>query len=154
MQLLKWKASLTRTKFAPVEAQRAFRFELAFLFSSVLPLTGSLKPLWHSPQWWQIFPEDSTAPNKCIVLLVNPLLRGEPQWSCNWPHLLVLASAMRKLITPRKAKAENKFLKPGSLWNQGPVSKPGYEGTTCSWWLRATCSSWPLCPFSPWTAHL
>lgn len=97
------------------------RFELAFLLSSPLPVTGSLKPLWHSPQWWQILPEDSTAATKCIVLLVNPLLRGDPRRSCNWPHLLVLASASAEAYYPEKSKT----------WEQVPEIQLPVESGTC-----------------------
>lgn len=103
--------------------------------------TLTLNALLTDPPWWLC------SPNKCIVLLVNPLLRGDPQQCCNWPHLLVLASVMLKLITQRKEIAKNKFPKSGSLWNQGPFSKPRYECVTSSSWLRPTCPSLHACPF-------
>lgn len=101
----------------------------------------TLNALLTDPPWWLC------SPNKCIVLLVNPLLRGDPQQCCNWPHLLVLASVMLKLITQRKEIAKNKFPKSGSLWNQGPFSKRRYECVTSSSWLRPTCPSLHACPF-------
>ena len=92
-------------------------FELTPLARSLLPFTGSLRPLWHSPRRrWQTLPRRLASRQQVHRSPCQPALERWSTASCNWLHLLVFASMRQKLLTPRKARI-------GS-WNQGPLIKP------------------------------
>lgn len=67
-----------------------------------LTVTGSLDPFDTHRALTDPPPEDPTAANTCIVLPVNPLLKGDPQLSGSRPRLGVFAGMKLKAYYPRK----------------------------------------------------